>query len=38
VDKYLMRLEGGLVERRYFYIIFLWDPEDRYLGMYRQQS
>ena len=35
VDKYLMRLEGGLVERRYFYIIFLWDPVDRYLSDWR---
>ena len=30
-----MRLEGGLVERRYFYIIFLWDPVDRYLSDWR---
>ena len=30
-----MRLEGGLVERRYYNIIYLWDPVDRYLRDWR---
>merc|ERR1719318_2548735 len=35
VDKYLVGLEGGLVDRRYFYITFLRDPVDRYLSEWR---
>ena len=35
VDKYLVGLEGGLVDRRYFYITFLRDPVNRYLSEWR---
>jgi len=35
VDKYLVGLEGGLIDRRYFYITFLRDPVDRYLSEWR---
>jgi len=35
VDQYLVGLEGGLVDRRYFYITFLRDPVDRYLSEWR---
>lgn len=35
VDKYLVGLEGGAVDRRYFYITFLRDPVDRYLSEWR---
>jgi len=35
VDKYLVGLEGGMVDRRYFYITFLRDPVDRYLSEWR---
>jgi len=35
VDQYLVGLEGGQVERRYFYITFLRNPVDRYLSEWR---
>ena len=35
VDNYLVGLEGGLIDRKYFYITFLRDSVDRYLSEWR---